>query len=96
MDSQQLFYTIRIDVDLSKNSRLKNMFRQPEFHREIKIYLRHHDLEISKQSANDHGRITSIEVSGSVHGLQFFIDRYLHSDVLGIAYNFVSIHDHFD
>jgi len=35
---------VRIELDLSKNSRLKNMYRQPEFHREITIYLREYDL----------------------------------------------------
>ena len=37
---------VRIELDLSKNSRLKDMYRQPEFHREIAIYLRQYDLEI--------------------------------------------------
>jgi hypothetical protein len=79
---------VRIELDLSKNSRLKDMYRQPEFHREIRIYLRQNHLEISNESANAQGRVTFIEVTGSAVGLQTFIDRYLRSDVLGIAYNF--------
>ena len=78
---------LRIELDLSKNSRLMNMFRQPEFHREIRIYVRQNDLEISKQSVNPQGRITSIEVTGSAVGVQSFVDRYLRADALGIAYN---------
>lgn len=84
--ADQLF-SVRIDLDLSKNSRLKNMFRQPEFHREIRIYLRQNDLQIASEAANAQGRITAIEVTGSAAGLQSFIDRYLRSDVLGIAYS---------
>ena len=79
---------LRIDLDLSKNPRLKDMYRQPEFHREIRIYLRQNDLEISNESANSRSRITSIEVAGSAVAVQSFVDRYLRSDVLGIAYNF--------
>jgi hypothetical protein len=78
---------VRIELDLSKNSRLKDMYRQPEFHREIVIYLRQYDLEISNESANDQGRVTSIEVTGSAVGLKSFIDRYLPPDALGIAYS---------
>lgn len=80
---------VRIELDLSKNSRLKNLYRQPEFHQEIRIYLRQNDLEISNESANPQGRITSIELSGSAVGVQAFVDRYLHADALGIAYNLV-------
>jgi hypothetical protein len=77
---------VRIELDLSKNRRLKDMFRQPEFHREIRIYFRQNDLEISNQSANPQGRITKIEVTGSAVGLRSFVDRYLYTDALGIAY----------
>ena len=77
---------VRIELDLSKNRRLKDMFRQPEFHREIRIYLRQCDLEISERSANLQGRITQIEVTGSAVGLRSFVDRYLYTDDLGIAY----------
>ena len=79
--------SVRIHLDLSKNPRLKDMFRQPEFHREVIIYLRQHDLGIANESTNAQGRVTSIDVTGSSAGLQAFIDRYLRSDVLGIAYN---------
>ena len=78
---------LRIDLDLSKNRRLKDMFRQPEFHREIRIYLRQNNLEISDQSANPQGRITSIEMAGSADSLRCFVDRYLRDDAIGIAYN---------
>jgi hypothetical protein len=78
---------IRIELDLSKNSRLKDMFRQPEFHREIRTYLRQYDLEISNQSTNPQGRVTSIEVTGSAVALLSFVDLYLRADALGIAYN---------
>lgn len=76
-----------IELDLSKNPRLKDMFKQPEFYREIRIFLRQNDLEISNESANPHGRITSIAVTGSVVRVQAFVDRYLRADALGIAYN---------
>ena len=85
--SPDQLFSVRIELDLSKNLRLKDMFRQPEFHREITIYLQRHDLEIAIESSNPQGRVTSIEVTGSAIGLQAFIDRYLHSDILGIAYN---------
>ena len=78
---------VRIELDLSKNSRLKDMYRQPEFHREIVIYLRQYDLEVSNESANAQGRATSIEVTGPAASLQSFIDRYLPTDALGIAYS---------
>ena len=87
MESFDQLCRIRIELDLSKNPRLKNMFRKPEFHREIKVCLRKYDLEIANESTNAQGRVTSIEVTGSSAGLQAFIDRYLSSDVLGIAYN---------
>jgi hypothetical protein len=77
---------VRIELDLAKNSKLKDMFRQPEFHREIILYLRQCDLEISNESANAQGRVTSIDVTGSAPGLQSFIERYLCSDALGSAY----------
>ena len=86
MQSLDQICKLRIELDLSKNPRLKDMFRQPEFHREIIIYLRQHDLEIANESTNAQGRVTSIAVTGSSAGLQAFIDRYLRSDVLGIAY----------
>jgi len=89
MQSLEQICSVRIELDLSKNSRLKDMFRQPEFHREIKTYLRQYDLEIAKESTNPQGGVTSIEVKGSAVGLQSFIDRYLRSDVLEIAYTFV-------
>lgn len=38
--SPDQLFSVRIDLDVSKNPRLKDMFRQPEFHREIRIYLR--------------------------------------------------------
>jgi hypothetical protein len=85
--SPHLLCKVRIELDLSKNSRLKDMFRQPEFHREIIIYLRQNNLEISTPSANPQGRITSIEVTGSALGLRSFVDRYLYTDAPGIAYN---------
>jgi hypothetical protein len=78
---------VRIELDLSKNRRLKDLFRQPEFHREIVIYLRQYDLEISNDSANAQGRVTSIEVTGPAAGLQSFVDLYLPADALGIAYS---------
>ena len=78
---------LRLELDLSKNPRLKDMYRQPEFHREIRIYLRQNELEMSGQSTNAQGRITGIEVTGSAVSMQSFVDRYLRSDVLGIAYN---------
>ena len=78
---------VRIELDLSKNSRLKDLYRQPEFHREIVIYPRQYDLEISNQSANPQGRVTSIEMTGPAACLQSFVDRYLPTDVLGIAYS---------
>jgi len=78
---------VRIELDLSKNSRLKDMYRKPEFHREIVIYLRQYDLEISNQSANPQGRVTSIEMTGPAACLQSFVDRYLPTDALGIAYS---------
>lgn len=78
---------VRVELDLSKNRRLKDMFRQPEFHRELKIYLRQCGLEISEQSANLRGRITQIEVTGSAVALRAFIDRYLRTDVPDMAYN---------
>lgn len=78
---------VRIELDLSKNSKLKDLYRQPEFHREIVIYLRQYDLEISNESANPHGRVTSIEVTGAAAGLLSFIDRYLRADARDIAYN---------
>jgi hypothetical protein len=87
MVSLDQLWKVRIELDLSKNSRLKDMFRQPEFHREIRIYLRRHDLEIANESTNAQGRVTSIEVTGSAVGLQSFIDRHLRNDVLGISYN---------
>jgi hypothetical protein len=77
---------VRIELDLSKNSKLKDMFRQPEYHREIIIYLRQCDLEISNESANPQGRVTSIVVTGSALGLRSFIERYLLNDAMGIAY----------
>jgi hypothetical protein len=77
---------VRIELDLSKNSKLKDMFRQPEYHREIIIYLRQYDLEISNESANPHGR-ASIEATGAAAGLPSFIDRYLRADARDIAYN---------
>jgi len=82
---------VRIDLDLSNNRRLKDMFRQPEFHREIIIHLRRNDLEISNDLTNAQGRVTSIEVTGSVAAMRSFIDRYLLTDTLGIAYNFDSL-----
>ena len=82
---------VRIELDLSRNSRLKDIFRQPEFHREITIYLRQCGLEISNRSTNTKGRVTEIEVTGSVVALQSFIDRYLRADVPGIAYNFGTV-----
>jgi hypothetical protein len=85
--SPHLLCKVRIELDLSKNRRLKDMFRQPEFHREIVIYLRQYDLEISNESANPLGRITKIEVTGSAVGLCSFVDRYLYTDALGIAYS---------
>ena len=85
--SPHLLCKVRIELDLSKNRRLKDMFRQPEFHREIRIYLRQCDLEISERSANLQGRITKIEVTGSAVGLRSFVDRYLYTDALGIAYS---------
>ncbi len=78
---------LRIELDLSKNRRLKDMFRQPEFHREIRIYFRRNDLEISNQSSNPRGRITQIEVTGSPVGLRSFVDHYLYTDAPGIAYS---------
>ena len=84
--SPHLLCKVRIELDLSKNRRLKDMFRQPEFHREIRIYFRQNDLEISNQSANLQGRITKIEVTGSAVGLRSFVDRYLYTDDPGIAY----------
>lgn len=88
MQSLDHLCKVRIELDLSRNSRLKDMFRQPEFHREIRIYLRQYDLEIANESTNPQGRVTSIEVTGSAAGLRSFVHRYLRSDVLGIAYNF--------
>jgi hypothetical protein len=88
MQSLDQLCKLRIELDLSKNSRLKDMFRQPEFHREIRIYLGRYDLEIGNASTNPQGRVTSIEVTGSAAGSQSFIDRYLRNDVVGIAYNF--------
>jgi len=85
--SPHLLCKVRIELDLSKNSRLKDMYRHPEFHREIRIYLRQCDLEISERSANLQGRITQIEVTGSAVGLRSFVDRYLDTDALGIAYS---------
>ena len=85
---------VRIELDLSKNSRLKNMYRQPEFHREITIYLRQYDLEIANESTNPQGRVTSIEMTGSAVGLQSFVDRYLRNDVFGIAYSLDSLQNH--
>jgi hypothetical protein len=85
--SPHLLCKVRIELDLSKNSRLKDMYRHPEFHREIRIYLRQNDLEISNQSVNPQGRITKIEVTGSAVGLRSFVDRYLYTDALGIAYS---------
>jgi hypothetical protein len=79
--------TLRIELDLSKNRRLKDMYRQPEFHREITIYLRTNDLEITNESANAQGRVTSIDVTGSTASLQSFVDRYLGNDNRGIAYS---------
>lgn len=87
MQSLDQVCKIRIELDLSKNSRLKDMFRQPEFHQEIRIYLRKHNLEIANESINPQGRVTSIEVTGSAVGVQSFVDRYLRSDALGITYN---------
>jgi hypothetical protein len=84
--SPHLLCKIRIELDLSKNRRLKDMFKEPEFHREIRIYLRQCDLEISERSPNRQGRITQIEVTGSAVGLRSFIDRYLYTDDPGIAY----------
>ena len=78
---------LRIELDLAKNRRVKDLYRQPEFHREITIYLRQNDLEISNEPANSQGRITCIELTGSVAGVGAFIDRYLRSDALGIAYD---------
>ena len=80
---------LRIELDLAKNRRLKDLYRQPEFHHEIRIYLRQNDLEISNESANAQGRITSIEVTGSAASLRSFIDRYLHRDAVGIAYSLI-------
>ena len=85
--SEHQLCKVRIELDLSKNSRLKDMYRQPEFHREIVIYLRQYDLEISDESANAQGRVTSIEVAGPAACLQSFVDRYLPTDALGIAYS---------
>ena len=93
MQSLDQLCKIRIELDLSKNTRLKDMFRQPEFHREIKLYLRRFDLEITNESTNSQGRVTSIEVTGSVAGLHSFSDRYLLSDILGIAYDFDFLRD---
>jgi hypothetical protein len=84
--SPHLLCKVRIELDLSKNRRLKDMFKHPEFHREIRVYLRQCDLEISEQSANLQGRITQIEVTGSAVGLCSFVDRYLYTDDPGIAY----------
>jgi hypothetical protein len=84
--SPHLLCKIRIELDLSKNRRLKDMFKEPEFHREIRIYLRQCDLEISERSPNLQGRITQIEVTGSAVGLRSFVDRYLYTDDPGIAY----------
>ena len=84
--SPHLLCKVRIELDLCKNRRLKDIFRQPEFHREIRVYLRQCDLEISEQSANLQGRITQIEVTGSAVGLRSFVDRYLYTDAPGIAY----------
>jgi len=85
--SRDQFRKVRIELDLSKNSKLKNMFRQPEYHREIIIYLRQCDLEISNESANAQGRVTSIEVTGPAAGLRSFVDCYLPTDAFGIAYS---------
>jgi hypothetical protein len=74
---------VHIELDLSKNLRWKNMFRQPEFHRDIKLCLRQSELELSNQRTNPQGRVISIEVSGSAAGLQFFIDRCLGADTPG-------------
>jgi hypothetical protein len=79
--------TVHIELDLSKNRRLKDMYRQPEFHREIKIYLRQNGLEISNESANAQGSVISIDVTGSAAALRSFIDQCLGSDNLGIAYS---------
>jgi hypothetical protein len=85
--SPHLLCKVRIELDLSKNRRLKDMFRQPEFHREIRVYFRQIDLEISNQAPNSQGRITKIEVTGSAVGLRSFVDRYLDTDAIGIAYS---------
>jgi len=85
--SPHLLCKVRIELDLSKNLRLKDMFRQPEFHREIRIYLRQNHLEISNESANPQGRITQIGVTGSAVGLRSFVHRYLYTDARGIAYS---------
>ena len=87
MHSLDQLCKVRIDLDLSKNLRLKNMFRELEFHRGITHWLRQNDLEISNQWTNPQGRVTSIEIVGSVVGVQLFIDRYLSADTLGIGYD---------
>jgi hypothetical protein len=68
---------IELDIALSQNPKVKGMYRNEAYNREVMVYFGEHKIEVKNAPTNTQQAIRSIELTGSTVSLWTFYDDYL-------------------
>jgi hypothetical protein len=77
---------INIDLDLSQNPIIRNMFSDPDANKEIANFFRMNTINIENKYEHA-GKVSRVELRGSPEGLAKFHEAYLTDDKAGAAYD---------
>jgi hypothetical protein len=78
-------FQINVEIDLSKNPKVRDIFTDPKVNKEMVAFLQAQNIRIENKFERD-GKVTRVELRGSPEGLKRFHDEYLGVDEAGVVY----------
>ena len=80
---------VEIDLNLSSNPTVRDMFNNPEAFRELLDFFKEHGMTVVSASAGG-GNPTHIKLEGPASGVLKFVDEFLSDDPAGAVYTLLS------
>jgi len=84
-DKKKLF-RIHIDLDLSSNPTIREMFTDAKAGQEIRLFLNKNGLHLER-AGEMKGEAVAVEITGPSSALLMFVDKFLHDDAPGGVYS---------
>ena len=77
---------VEVDIDLSSNPTVRDMFNNPEAFRELLAFFKEHGISVVSASTGGGDTTTRIRLEGPAQGVRKFVDEFLSDDPSGVVY----------